>query len=304
MNKDKSRENQDPEKWESVKKDSETEAKDMRPWPENEEKAQVKLKSFEGVKVGVVVGPGGALTSSSIGFIKALEQAKADVVAVAGIGWGSFITALYAHKGTTNAVEWSLYKLYNQDLYKKSLFKFDSKDFNRQRVNEFIADQFAGAKVESLKKAFVCPSQTTKSPVTYLEVKGEVSSVLAQCLYYPPFAKKNQLVYAAPYSVDRLLTWMKKQNVQYILVLNSMGNRKLVSSESMARLSDNERLLWKEMYYYYKRLKYNVKPSDEIPINWVDINSAGNSIFSFPQWKQIMEDGYLAGRDLSRQLGF
>jgi NTE family protein len=72
-------------------------------------------------KIGIILGPGGSRVYGEIGVLQEFQKNKIPIHSIAGMELGSLVGSLYAWRNSVNDVEWQMFKLKEEDLFKKSL---------------------------------------------------------------------------------------------------------------------------------------------------------------------------------------
>ena len=131
-------------------------------------------------KLGIILGPGGALSYSQIGFLQELEKQKIPVHSIAGIEWGALIAASYAGKAKAHAIEWKLLKL--------PLKKFINKGFlsgnSAPKVSDFesyLSSIFEDLSFRDLEIGFNCPYISVRNEKFRLYTKGRIKNAVQVC---------------------------------------------------------------------------------------------------------------------------
>ena len=93
-------------------------------------------------KIGLILGPGGLRSFAHLGVIKRLEHRRIPIAAVAGIGWGALVGALYAHKGRAHHVEWQLSKIKKQHISQKGFFQLQRRMGQISLISPYLKSVF------------------------------------------------------------------------------------------------------------------------------------------------------------------
>ncbi len=202
-------------------------------------------------KVGIILGGGGALTYGHIGFLKELHKYKVPVHAVAGIEFASPMAGLFAKKGSVNDVEWQMFKLKDDDVFKKSLLGADKKS-DVGHMKDFLATAFGNTRVENFSLPFACSSLNIKAQQVYLMNKGNPVDLMSTCLAYPPYFNIHKGNIAALREVTSLANYLRQRGANYIVFVNVLPPPSKVKSY-VGDVNSTENVLWTELAVLYSK---------------------------------------------------
>lgn len=189
------------------------------------------------IRLGVILGPGGAKTFAEVGFLKELQSRRIPVHAIVGLEWGSLVAASYAAKASAHESEWQLSKL-----------KDDGSDWlgkNQSKVQDLIEPlktYLSSYKAEALKVPFSCPSFNLKKSQVYMMTRGRLDQLLPYCLPYPPYFTTYERNIAGPREIQQAVDYLRRQGANYIVLVNVLSG-----------LNQNEPINWLELAYDMKR---------------------------------------------------
>lgn len=178
------------------------------------------------LKVGVILGPGGAKVYGHIGFLRELQKRKVDVHVISGLEWGALAASIYAWKGYVNDVEWQMMKLKEEEWFPRNLVSSRQDDIALDQVRDDLNKIFGNTNLPSFKIPFSCPAWNLERNQTYMMNRGRLSQMLPFCLGYPPLFRPYQRNVAAMHDVRGLADHMRSQGANHILyvnVLDGMG---------------------------------------------------------------------------------
>lgn len=163
------------------------------------------------LKVGVIVGPGGARTLSALGVLKAFEENNIPVHHVVGMGWGAYLAGVYAKNQSIDEVQWSFYKLLKRGFFEASLLKHPLKPKNLDLMNQSLEENL-NAKTQI---QFSCPVMNKRGKKIWQTEKFLQSSVRS-CLAVPPFFKLDKST-GSLFSVRSAISYLKKKDIDIII---------------------------------------------------------------------------------------
>lgn len=183
------------------------------------EQIPVPPSNFKEIRLGVILGPGGAKTYGHIGVLKELQKRRIPIMMIAGVEWAALPAALFASKGYVNDVEWQMMKMKESEWFTTSILS-SKKLVSLGETHEDLNKIFAGTRVESFKHQFVCPAWNMEKKQTYLMQKGALLQLLPFCLGFPPLFQPYQKNVAGMADMKSVTDHMRSKGVNYILFIN------------------------------------------------------------------------------------
>ena len=168
-------------------------------------------KEKSDLKVGVIVGPGGARTLSALGVLKAFEENNIPVHHIVGMGWGAFLAGVYSKNQSVDEVQWSFYKLLKRGFFSSSMLKHPLKSKDLDSMNQSLEENL-NAKT---KINFSCSSMNSQGRKIWQTEKFLQNSV-RNCLAVPPFFKLAGNT-GSLFSVRSAISYLKQKNVDIIV---------------------------------------------------------------------------------------
>lgn len=233
-------------------------------------------------KIGIILSGGGALTYGHIGFLKELAKYKVPVHSIAGIEFASPIAGLYARKGSVNDVEWQMFKLKPEDVYKKSFLGTDKRSEVAQ-MRDFLSTAFNSQRVENFSLPFACPSLNIKAQQVYLLNRGNPVDLMSACLSYPPLFNIHKGSIAALREVSATANYLRQRGANYIVFVNVVPPTNKVSSY-VKDVNSAENILWTELAVLYNKPLAGI---DTV----VHLDVAKYAITDFEKNREIMNKG-------------
>lgn len=190
------------------------------------------------LKVGVIVGPGGARTLSALGVLKAFEEHNIPVHHIVGMGWGAFLAGMYSKNQSIDEVQWSFYKLLKRGFFETSLLKHPLKPKNLDLMNQSLEENFNS----KTKIHFSCPSMNKRGRKVWQTEKFLQNSV-RNCLSVPPFFKLDKST-GSLFSVRSAISYLKQKNMDLIIWIHALETSPFFPKE----FSQSETIfLWNEL---------------------------------------------------------
>lgn len=180
--------------------------------------------SNEKLKIGLILGPGGARSFGYISFLRELEKAKINISAIAGVEYGAVVAALYAQKGSANDVEWQFYKIKEEELISKNLFGKTEYYTSASALASQFKKMFFKNNIEDFNVPFSCPGHFLKQSKTYVFNKGEVVNTMMRCFVSPPFFKPHDYFYSASWALNQVVNQMRAQGINYIIYVQILDD--------------------------------------------------------------------------------
>lgn len=187
----------------------------------------------EPLKIGVILGPGGARALAHIGFLKQLQIKKIPVVGIVGIEWGALVAASFANKASSHEAEWQLSKIRDWSGNDQS----DIRD-----PLKLIQTYLQSSRAESTRVPFACPSLNLKKSQVYMMAKGRFDQLLPFCLAYPPLFDSHNATISANRELVRSAEYLRSQGANFIIFVNVLSG-----------LSQAESTQWLELAYDLKK---------------------------------------------------
>lgn len=251
-------------------------------------------------KIGLIFGPGAALTYAHIGVLQELQKEKIPVASVAGIEWGSVVAALYSHKGLVNEVEWQMMKIKPETMAQRSLIGGAMKPSAASEFSDFFRTAFQRAKAEDARVPFVCGSMNFTKNQVYLMSRGPYEQLLPFCLPYPPLMKLWQGNAAAVRETKVLADHMRARGANFVVFINvlppAQGRRSVAGPTDSA-----EGVLWSEAASMYRKRMAGVDHVIHV------FSSMDKSLSDFEARREISQKGAsnsaVQVRELTKRLG-
>lgn len=248
-------------------------------------------------KIGIILGPGGSRVYGEIGVLQEFQKNKIPIHSIAGIELGSLVGSLYAWRSSVNDVEWQMFKLKEEDLFKKNLLT-GKKTTEISSLNPIIKAAFHNLRAEDLKKPFSCPALNLQNNQTYIMNKGPLENLLPFCLPFPPFFKPYKNNIGSTRDIKLIAEYLRSQGANYIIFINALGG-----SAFKAPIYDEnstENLLWAE-------LSSQLTKQNKFVDYTITLNLENYSIIDFSHRREIMQKGadqsYKQIQALAQKLG-
>lgn len=234
-------------------------------------------------KIGLILGPGGALTYAHIGFLHELQKQKIPIHSVAGVEFAASMAALYSLKGFANDVEWQMFKLKDDEILKKNIIGGYSKVKDIGELSGFLTQAFSRSKAEDGRLPFACPALNMKKNQTYVMSRGAFAQMLPYCIAYPPLFRPYSANISGVREVKQTADYLRSQGANYIVLINVLGAPG--ANKGLAGENDSvESIFWNEIAAFYSR-----------PLSGVDsvvsMNIEGYNLISFDKKREIMQKG-------------
>ena len=168
------------------------------------------------LKVGVIVGPGGARALSALGVLKAFEEHNIPVHHIVGMGWGAFLAGVYAKNQSVDEVQWSFHKLLKRGFFETSLLKHPLKAKSMDLMNQSLKENFnSEAKIH-----FSCPSMNKQGRKIW-QTEKFLQNAVRSCLNVPPFFKLEKSTGSLLF-VRSAVSRLRKKNMDIIVWIHSL----------------------------------------------------------------------------------
>lgn len=232
-------------------------------------------------KIGLILGPGGARAYGHIGVLQNLNRLKVPIHATVGIEWGSPVAALLSSKGQIYDVEWQMFKMREDDLFKKSLIGSSGKMNDVGALKDFLQTAFGKQKVEDFRHPFACPAYNIAKNQVYMMSRGSVEQLLPYCLPYPPLFKPYNHNVSAMREIHLAADYLRSQGANYILLVNVLGHdagRHSLTGEADTASS----ILWSEIASTYAKSAPGVDAE-------ITVDLDGYSVMDFDKKREILQ---------------
>ena len=250
---------------------------DAEPVPSATRKKRVRQRS-----VGLILGPGFFRTFGHGGALKAIEESKIDVKALAGLGMGSLFGAHYAQFKNINTLEWKLFQMKEETFLQKSMLSGGLSPSPIKGVQKYLSKIFGNKRLNHGKIPFVCPTLNLSKPSVFLVSTGSVSSSLLNCLSVSPFVEPYKKKSASLGQLHQVLRWMRAQKIEKIIYLNVLPRNVRMSDLPLA-----SQVYWSEMVVDLEHFK---KSMDYV----VDIPFEKRGILVYSDRRRVFLSGYNA----------
>lgn len=196
-------------------------------------KVPVAVEPTEPLKLGLILGPGGARALAHIGVLKQFHDKKVSVKGIVGIEWGSLIAASFAQKGSAHEVEWQLSKIRDYRLQEGGDIRSGLKP---------LQAYLQSIKAEATMIPFACPSLNLKKSQVFMMARGRLDQLLPFCMAYPPMTESHDLSLAAARELSLAADYLRSRGANYVLFVNVLSG-----------LSIKEPTPWLELAYDLKK---------------------------------------------------
>lgn len=234
-------------------------------------------------KIGIILGAGGAKTFAHIGFLHELNRSRIPVFSIGGVELAAPMAALFASRETANDVEWQMFKLKDEDIYKKTILGTVQKNGDVATLKEFANAAFSKSKAEDFKIPFACPSYNFRKNQVYLMNRGPLDQILFFCVAYPPFYQPYQGNISAVREISSLANYLRQRGANYIVFVNVLQNPGW-GKPFIPEVSTTDNILWNEIAGTYNK-----------PITGIDsvinLDTSEYSIVDFDKRREIMNRG-------------
>ena len=226
----------------------------------------------EKAKLGLFISGVGAEAFSAVPILEKFQEEKINFHLSSGIGWGAWLSAIYAKNQSAEEIKWNLFKLKEQGVFKK---RFKNK---REKVlKKTIKESLSGP----LSIPFACPFLHGKDLIFTFSNSSEK---LFYCLQFLPplffFSGKTQ---GSLFSADRALKALLKSSDSVVWI----------RSKIKTNHSDNiQKVFYRELSAYLNRLQKDIKSSKKIiiietaPFFPDDFSRLNSIIKTQPAWKE------------------
>lgn len=239
-------------------------------------------------KIGLILGPGGARAYGHIGVLQDLYRLKVPIHATVGIEWGAPVAALLSSKGQVYDVEWQMFKLRDDEVFKKSLIGSSGKLNDVNSLRDFLQTAFGRQKVEDFRHPFACPAYNIAKNQVYMMSRGSIEQLLPYCMPYPPMFKPYNHNVSAVREVKMAADYLRSQGANYILLVNVLGHEG--SRHSLTHDADSsESVMWAEIAGVYAK---NLPGVDAV----IPVELEGYSVTDFDKKREIMQKSAETGQ--------
>jgi hypothetical protein len=262
------------------------------PTPIQEQVLEVKASEVivPELKIGIVIGPGGARAWAAIGVLRELERNNIPVYAVYGLEWGSFIAALYSKNGKPNDVEWRASKISDGE-FRGGIISSDTKTRNMSEMNKILKEIFQSERAENSKIKFSCTSDSYRQNKSSNLYRGEFVEIMNYCLPFPPLLSPFKTWYASNLNVKNSVEILKNLGANYFILIDpSQGGADFTQGIK----SEETQMLW---YEVQKSIKAQYSHFHQV----VDLRTAG-AMSSFNSRKFYIQAGEVEGKRLAKAL--
>ncbi|MCB0370866.1 MAG: alpha/beta hydrolase [Bdellovibrionales bacterium] len=265
---------------------------------EREDEVVIKPKPMPDLpKIGIILGPGGSRVFGEIGVLHELQINKIPIHNVAGIELGALVGGLYAWRNSVNDVEWQMFKIKEDDFFKRSLLT-GRKTADISALNPIIRSAFNRVKIEDLNKPFACPALNLRKNQVYIMNRGLMSQLLPYCLPFPPFFKPYRSNISATRDLKVVADYLRSQGANYIIFVNVLGGNPFKAP--INDVNSTETLLWAE-------LSSQLSKREPFIDYTITLNLDNYSIVDFSHRREIMQKGseqtHIMIRALAEKLG-
>ena len=256
--------------------------------PPEEPKASESVTSqsavpTKAIKIGVILGPGGALTWAHLGVLKELARNKIQPVGIVGVEWASVVAASYAEKGSINQAEWDLGKIHGQDVIKKNLVgkTIDGREFSE--ISSEWNSIYTNKRIDAAAVSYGCPAINLKTGQVAMYAKGSTLAVLNNCIPYPPLFKPYGGFVSGVREIKMMADFLRTKGADKIILVNVLEHPSK-SDRLFANMDWDNQVIWSEISILYQTKHIGVDYLLSVPVD-------GFNYFDFESSKEILRKG-------------
>lgn len=247
----------------------------------------------ENLRIGLILGPGALRSFAHVGILKAFEENKIPVKAVVGLEWGSLVAAFYARKGEAFDVEWQMLKLKEGYLPSTGLLSSQTKMKKTDDLQGYLEETFSESEIKPSQLNFSCPVyELSQSENMIWRAEGKYTSVLKDCLSYPPYYLPRQERVAGAFALSQSVKELKSAGVNQVFFVNVLKGKGFFDRNQVSFVTE---ILWQKGEQTLRLQKAEV---DE----FIDIDMNGFGFMSYDLRREMIQRGYEAGQEKVLQL--
>lgn len=253
-------------------------------------------------KLGLILGPGMALSLSHLGVLKALNDQKLPIEAIAGVGWSSLIAANYAINGAVNDMTWKANQgRFNMDVG-KGFLRGEIKETPEEVIASLIEQYTRGQSISRSRIDYICPALDVQRARNMYFKSGTYQRALLNCMKVPPLTQNEERVWAQLTDIESLAQQMRSMGVQKVIYINVLPTQGGLNwGKNAGAVSARDKYLWAQI-----QRTNSLKPTGVDHI--LQINNKGADLLDFKNVRSMINQS--AGRadqffrNLAREYSF
>ncbi len=233
-------------------------------------------------KIGLILGPGLSYTMAHLGALKAINDQKIPVHAIAGMGWSSLIAANYAINGAVNDMRWKAF----QGSFASSVsigFLGSSIKETGDGVYQTLIDQYTrGRAIQQAKIPFMCPALQINQSKSVILKSGSFAQALQGCMKVPPLAQTEAKTWAFIHDTQTLIRQLKQQGAQKIVFLNVIPAQGMIWAKDAGAIDARDKMFWAQVIN-------GLNPKNLGADHILNLTTEGHNALDFKNVKRMIE---------------
>lgn len=253
-------------------------------------------------KLGLILGPGMALSLGHLGVLKALNDQKLPLEVIAGVEWSSLIAANYALNGAANDMAWKASQGQLNVGVEKGFLRGEIKETTEEQLSNLIQTYTRGRTIANGRIKFICPALDVSSAKALYFKNGSYMRALQSCMKAPPLTQSEPRVWANLTDIESLAQEMRRMGVEKIILVNALPlSGGLNWGERSASVSPRDKYFWAQVQ---RSMTQKPKGVDHI----LNLSTGGQSVLDFKEKRNLIQQSSVRAdqffRDLARKYSF
>ncbi|MCO5112630.1 MAG: hypothetical protein M9899_00485 [Bdellovibrionaceae bacterium] len=253
-------------------------------------------------KLGLILGPGMALSLGHLGVLKALNDQKLPIEVIAGVEWSSLIAANYALNGAANDMAWKASQGQLNVGVEKGFLRGEIKETSEDEVAKLIQTYTRGRAISNGKIKFICPALDVSNAKALYFKSGSYGRALQSCMKAPPLTQSEPRVWANLTDIESLAKEMRRMGAEKVILVNALPlGGGLNWGERSSAVSPRDKYFWAQVQ---RSMVQKPNSVDHI----LTLNTGGQSVLDFKEKRNLIQQSSTRAdqffRDLARKYSF
>lgn len=234
-------------------------------------------------KLGLILGPGMALSLANLGVLKALNDQKLPIEVIAGMEWSSLISANYALNGAVNDMAWKASQGQLNVGVGKGFLRGEIKETSQADLDSLIQQYTRGRSVSNARIKFICPALDVANAKPLYFKSGSFGRALHSCMKAPPLAQTETRVWANLSDIESLAKQMRAMGVQKVIFVNVLPqNGGLTWGDQGSAVSPRDKYFWAQTQ---RTLAHRAQGVDHV----LNLNTKGQNVLDFKDTRNMIQ---------------
>lgn len=247
-------------------------------------------------KIGLILGPGLALSLSHLGALKAINDQKIPIEVIGGLGWSSLIAANFALNSAVNDMRWKATQGNFTNAISTSFLRGSLKEVGPSVYSTLIDQYTRGQSIGRSKMSFICPAIDVRSSKEMYYKSGSYKTALTACMKVPPLAQSQVSTWAYVTQIEDLAEEMRSMGAEKIIFINPLPRGGMNWGNYTSSIDPRDKYFWSQVQNSLSRKFKNVD-------HYLFLNNSKYDVLDFKDVKSMIESSEAQAAPYFSKLG-